>query len=166
VPSVRDVNERTALVFLRVAHASRTLSPLAALLLDLDHFKQINDRYGHPFGDELLKEFANAMRATVRESDLAARWGGEEFALVLPETNAEGGALLAERIREIVESRMVQAPDGTDVRITGSFGVASFPESEELGELLAAADSALYGAKRAGKNRVVISPESIRPQTG
>ena len=161
-------NRRSAEDTLRfeLARSARFGGEICIVLADLDDFKQINDRYGHPFGDELLKEFANAMRATVRESDLAARWGGEEFALVLPETNAEGGALLAERIREIVESRMVQAPDGTDVRITGSFGVASFPESEELGELLAAADSALYGAKRAGKNRVVISPESIRPQTG
>ena len=74
--------------------------------------------------------------------------------------------MLAERIREIVESRMLQAPDGTDVRITASFGVASFPESEEFSELLAAADSALYGAKREGKNRVGISPESLESQIG
>jgi two-component system, cell cycle response regulator len=161
-------NRRSAEETLRfeLSRSARFGGEICLVLADLDDFKQINDRYGHPFGDELLKEFANAMRATVRESDLAARWGGEEFALVLPETSAAGGALLAERIREIVEGRMLQAPDGTDVRITGSFGVASYPESDELGELLAAADSALYGAKRAGKNRVVIAPESISPQTG
>jgi diguanylate cyclase (GGDEF)-like protein len=161
-------NRRSAEDTLRfeLARASRFGGEICLVLADLDDFKQVNDRYGHPFGDELLKEFANAMRAAVRDSDVAARWGGEEFALVLPGTGAEGGALLAERVREIVESRMLQAPDGTDVRVTGSFGVASFPESEELGELLAAADSALYGAKRAGKNRVVVSPESARPRIG
>ncbi len=161
-------NRRSAEDTLRfeLARSARFDGEICLVLADLDDFKQVNDRYGHPFGDELLKEFANAMRATVRESDVAARWGGEEFALVLPGTGAEGGALLAERIREIVESRSVQAPDGTDVKITGSFGVASFPESEEFGELLAAADSALYGAKREGKNRVVISPESLKPQIG
>ena len=136
------------------------------MLADLDDFKQVNDRYGHPFGDELLKEFANALRAAARDSDVAARWGGEEFALILPGTGAEGGLRLAERVRELVESRLVQAADGSNVGITGSFGVASFPESEELGELIAAADSALYAAKREGKNRVVISAESKPPQIG
>jgi len=161
-------NRRSAEDTLRfeLARAARFGGEICLVLADLDDFKLVNDRYGHPFGDELLKEFANAMRATVRDSDVAARWGGEEFALVLPGTSAEGGALLAERVREIVESRMLQAPDGTDVRITSSFGVACFPECEEFGELLAAADSALYGAKREGKNRVVVSPESIKPQIG
>jgi diguanylate cyclase (GGDEF)-like protein len=161
-------NRRSAEDTLRfeLARSARFDGDICFVLADLDDFKQINDRYGHPFGDELLKEFANAMRATVRASDVAARWGGEEFALVLPGTDAAGGTMLAERIREIVESRMLQAPDGTDVRITASFGVASFPESEDFGELLAAADSALYGAKRQGKNRVGISPESLEPQIG
>ena len=161
-------NRRSAEDTLRfeLARAARFGGEICLVLADLDDFKLVNDRYGHPFGDELLKEFANAMRATVRDSDIAARWGGEEFALVLPGTSSEGGALLARRIREIVESRMLQAPDGTDVRLTSSFGVASYPECEEFGELLAAADSALYGAKREGKNRVVVSPESIKPQIG
>ncbi len=102
-------NRRSAEDTLRfeLARSARFDGEICLVLADLDDFKQINDRYGHPFGDELLKEFANAMRATVRESDVAARWGGEEFALVLPGTGAEGGALLAERIREIVESRSV-----------------------------------------------------------
>jgi diguanylate cyclase (GGDEF)-like protein len=161
-------NRRSAEDTLRfeLARATRFGGEICVVLADLDDFKQINDRYGHPFGDELLKEFANALRATVRDSDVAARWGGEEFALVLPGTGAEGGAELANRVREIVEGRMLQAPDGTDVRVTGSFGVASFPESEEVGELLAAADSALYAAKREGKNRVVVSAESVKPRIG
>ncbi len=161
-------NRRSAEDSLRfeLARAARFGGEICVVLADLDDFKQVNDRYGHPFGDELLKEFANALRAAARESDVAARWGGEEFALVLPGTSAEGGMQLAERVRKLVESRLVDAPDGSQVGITGSFGVASFPESEELGELLAAADSALYAAKREGKNRVVIAAESTKPQIG
>ncbi len=161
-------NRRSAEDTLRfeLARAARFGGEICLVLADLDDFKQVNDRHGHPFGDELLREFANALRAAARESDVAARWGGEEFALVLPGTSAEGGMQLAERVRELVEARLVQAPDGSNVGITGSFGVASYPESEELGELLAAADSALYAAKREGKNRVVISAESRPPQIG
>jgi diguanylate cyclase (GGDEF)-like protein len=97
----------------------------------------------------------------VRESDVAGRWGGEEFALVLPGTDAAGGARLAERARVAIEGRRVKMPNGDECSVTASFGVASFPESHELGEILAAADSALYAAKGKGKNRVVVSAESI-----
>ena len=161
-------NRRSAEDSLRfeLARAARFGGEVCLVVVDLDDFKQVNDRHGHPFGDELLKEFANVLRAAARDSDVAARWGGEEFALVLPGTSAEGGVQLAERVRELVEARLVQAPDGSQIRITGSFGVASFPESDELGELLAAADSALYAAKREGKNRVVIAAESTKPQIG
>jgi diguanylate cyclase (GGDEF)-like protein len=109
----------------------------------------------------VLKAFADALRGTVRESDVAGRWGGEEFALVLPGTDAAGGARLAERARAAIEGREVKMPNGDQCSVTASFGVASFPESQELGEILAAADSALYGAKGQGKNRVVVSAESI-----
>jgi diguanylate cyclase (GGDEF)-like protein len=146
-----------------LARAGRFNDEVCLVLADLDDFKQVNDRFGHPVGDEVLKEFAQALRKTVRESDVAARWGGEEFALVLPGTDAAGGARLAERARTIIESQVVQAPDGTKLNVTASFGVASFPEAHELGELVAAADSALYAAKREGKNRVVVSAESLAP---
>jgi diguanylate cyclase (GGDEF)-like protein len=146
-----------------LARAGRFNDEVCLVLADLDDFKQVNDRYGHPVGDEVLKEFAQALRQTVRESDVAARWGGEEFALVLPGTDAAGGARLAERARTMIESQVVQAPDGTKLNVTASFGVAAFPESHELGELVAAADSALYAAKREGKNRVVVSAESLAP---
>ena len=100
-------NRRSAEDSLRfeLARAARFGGEICLVLADLDDFKQVNDRYGHPFGDELLKEFANALRAAARDSDVAARWGGEEFALVLPGTDAEGGVRLAERVRELVESR-------------------------------------------------------------
>jgi diguanylate cyclase (GGDEF)-like protein len=144
-----------------LARATRFSDSVCVVLADLDDFKQVNDRYGHAAGDEVLKAFASALRKTARESDVAGRWGGEEFALVLPGTDAAGGARLAERARAAIEERRVKMPNGDFCAVTASFGVAAFPESHDLGEILAAADSALYAAKGQGKNRVVISAESI-----
>jgi two-component system cell cycle response regulator len=144
-----------------LARATRFGDSVCVVLADLDDFKHVNDQYGHAAGDEVLKAFAGALRATVRESDVAGRWGGEEFALVLPGTDAVGGARLAERARAAIESARVKMPNGDFCGVTASFGVASFPESHELGEILASADSALYAAKGEGKNRVVVSAESI-----
>jgi diguanylate cyclase (GGDEF)-like protein len=145
-----------------LARATRFSDSVCVVLADLDDFKQVNDQYGHAAGDEVLKAFAGALRKTARESDVAGRWGGEEFALVLPGTDAAGGARLAERARAAIEGRRVRMPNGDFCAVTASFGVAAFPESHELGEILAAADSALYAAKGQGKNRVVVSAESIR----
>ncbi len=144
-----------------LARAGRFGDVVCVVLADLDDFKQVNDKYGHAAGDEVLKAFAGALRKTVRESDVAGRWGGEEFALVLSGTDAAGGARLAERARVAIEGREVKMGNGEVVSVTASFGVAAYPESQELGEILAAADSALYAAKGAGKNRVVVSAESI-----
>ena len=144
-----------------LARAARFGDPVAVVLADLDEFKRVNDVYGHPAGDDVLKAFAGALRSTVRESDVAGRWGGEEFALVLTGTDAGGGARLAERARQALEETEISMPNGDVISVTASFGVAAWPESDELGEILAAADSALYEAKRAGRNRVVVSPESV-----
>ncbi len=145
-----------------LARAARFRDSVCVVFADLDDFKQVNDQHGHAAGDEVLKAFAAALQTTVRESDVAGRWGGEEFALVLPGTEADGGARLAERARAAIESRTLRMPNGEELTVTASFGVAAYPESHELGELLAAADSALYAAKREGKNRVVISAESLQ----
>ncbi|MGH3001311.1 MAG: diguanylate cyclase [Gaiellaceae bacterium] len=157
-------NRRSLENTLRVelARAARLREHLCLVLADLDEFKRVNDRYGHLFGDEVLQEFARVLKATVRESDVAARWGGEEFALVLTGTDAPGGARLAERARVHIESSTLAAPgdDEAVVAVTASFGVAAFPDSYELDELIAAADSALYAAKRDGRNRVVVAAES------
>jgi diguanylate cyclase (GGDEF)-like protein len=144
-----------------LARAARFSDSVCVVLADLDDFKQVNDQYGHAAGDEVLKAFAGALRKTVRESDVAGRWGGEEFAMVLSGTDAVGGARLAERARAAIEAEQVKMPNGDLCAVTASFGVAAFPESHELGEILAAADSALYAAKGQGKNRVVVSAESI-----
>jgi diguanylate cyclase (GGDEF)-like protein len=144
-----------------LARAARFGDAVCVVFADLDDFKQVNDKYGHAAGDDVLRAFAAALRKTVRESDVAGRWGGEEFALVLPGTDAVGGARFAERARLAIEGSRVAMPNGDECAVTASFGVASFPESHELGEILAAADSALYAAKGRGKNQVVVSAESI-----
>jgi diguanylate cyclase (GGDEF)-like protein len=147
-----------------IARAARFGGDVCLVVADLDDFKRVNDRYGHPFGDVVLQEFANVLRATAREADAAARWGGEEFALVLPSTDADGGAQLAERARQIFEAQAIRAPDGVDLQVTASFGVASFPEAADHDSLVEAADAALYAAKRAGKNRVGVGTDRVPPK--
>jgi diguanylate cyclase (GGDEF)-like protein len=146
-----------------LARAERFGAPLALILADLDDFKSVNDRYGHPTGDHVLREFAETLRGTVREIDLAARWGGEEFAVLAPGTDLDGAVQLAERIRAALEARVVRAPDGSRIAVTASFGVAAAPAESTPAELVGAADEALYGAKHDGKNRVVARNEAVRP---
>ena len=126
-------------------------------MLDIDDFKAVNDRLGHVAGDEVLRAVAGAMREGRREPDLAARYGGEELALILPGADVDGAARAAERIRSAVEGLDfgLPGPDGEPLRVTLSAGVAVFGHgAEDAADLLAAADIALYEAKRAGKNRV------------
>ena len=147
----------TAALEKELARAKRFGEPLTLVLADIDDFKRFNDRWGHPTGDEVLKDFAGRLQESVREIDLAGRWGGEEFALLLPGTDLEGGRRLAERIRQLVREPRVASPDGTTVLVSASFGVASFPLVADQSQLVAAADAALYEAKRSGKDRVVVS---------
>jgi diguanylate cyclase (GGDEF)-like protein len=137
-----------------IARADRLGTPLTIVLADLDDFKAINDAHGHAAGDEVLREFAAVLRATVRDSDLAGRWGGEEFVLLLPGADAVGGAQLADRIRSTFIERSFPGRDGAVVSVTCSFGVAQHIPGTDERELFAAADRALYRAKREGKNRV------------
>jgi diguanylate cyclase (GGDEF)-like protein len=114
----------------------------------------VNDRFGHPTGDEVLRAVATTLRDAVRQVDTAARWGGEEFAVVLPSTDVDGAAQLAERLRAALAAHDVVGPDGQTLRVTASFGVASSLPGSTPERLVETADDALYRAKRAGKNRV------------
>lgn len=154
-------NRRRAEEVLRgeLARAVRHGGSVAVVVADLDGFKAVNDRFGHPCGDSVLREFARILQDGVREIDLAARWGGEEFVLVLAGTDAAGGAHVAERARAALEARAMLTPAGTPFAVTASFGVAAAPPRGTLEELVAAADEALYEAKRSGKNRVVTAHE-------
>jgi diguanylate cyclase (GGDEF)-like protein len=144
-----------------LARVERFGGPLAVVVVDLDWFKDVNDRYGHPAGDAVLRELAALLREMLRDIDVAGRWGGEEFLLILPGTDLAGAAKVAERIRVALAGRIVLAQDGTPIPVTASFGVAATPGATTAAELFAAADAAMYEAKRAGKNRVQTAPETV-----
>jgi diguanylate cyclase (GGDEF)-like protein len=133
--------------------ADRLETTLTIVLADLDDFKAINDLHGHATGDDVLREFARVLRATVRDSDLAGRWGGEEFLMLLPGADAIGAAQLADRVRSSLAERSFLGNDGTVVSVTCSFGVAQHTPGSDERDLFASADRALYRAKREGKNR-------------
>jgi diguanylate cyclase (GGDEF)-like protein len=146
-----------------LARSRRDHSELVCLMLDLDHFKQVNDTYGHAAGDEVLRELAQRVEAQVRASDVAARYGGEEFVVLLPHTDVAAGEALAQRIRQAVSAEPVSFDGQGQVTVTASIGIASVlpGEGEDLktagDSLLARADVALYRAKAAGRNRVEVS---------
>jgi diguanylate cyclase (GGDEF)-like protein len=138
-----------------VAQAARTLTPLAALLLDLDHFKQVNDVYGHDRGDEVLAAVGVALRNVVRESDFVGRYGGEEFLVLLPSTDQAGALQLGEAVRAAIAA--INLPN-LDRRITASIGVAVLPEhGGDSVTLFRSADRALYSAKRDGRDRIEVA---------
>lgn len=145
-----------------VERANRYRRPLSLLCLDLDHFKQVNDTCGHPTGDEVLRRVGGILHELGRDTDLPARLGGEEFAVLLPETDVEGAVSLAERIRRRVAAEEVEVDEGEALRVTVSVGVASMgggirdPES-----LLQAGDRALYRAKAMGRNRVSLREQPV-----
>ncbi len=144
-----------------LARVERFGGALALVVADLDWFKDVNDRYGHPSGDAVLREFAALLQESLRDIDLAGRWGGEEFLLILPGTDLAGGAQVSERIRLALAGRIVLSADGTPVPVTATFGVAATPPAATAAELFSAADAALYEAKRNGKNRVETAPEAV-----
>jgi len=137
-----------------IARADRLGIPFTLVVADLDDFKDVNDRHGHSVGDDVLREFATILRLTLRESDLSGRWGGEEFVMLLPGTDADGGMQLAERVRASLAERSFHGRDGAAFGVTCSFGVAELQPNDGERALFAAADRALYEAKRLGKNRV------------
>ena len=131
----------------------RDKSPLSTLLIDLDHFKQLNDTHGHLAGDEVLRGFARSLQGNLRQSDIICRWGGEEFILLLKDTGSSTARQLAEKIRQQTEQELFQF-NGVNLRVTTSIGVTELHGDDSLDRLIARADRALYRAKQSGRNRV------------
>jgi len=145
-----------------IATARERQSELAVLTLDLDHFKRVNDTYGHAAGDRVLSVVAKLIGGAFREVDVAARTGGEEFCVLLPDASLEEARVGAERLRGAVESTPIFLPDGSVMVQTVSIGISSYLQSEpDINAALARADVALYGAKEAGRNRVAVAQNGI-----
>lgn len=138
-----------------VGRANRYGKPLTLAMLDIDHFKRINDAYGHAAGDAVLRQVAHVLLEQIRDADFVARYGGEEFVLILPETDVSRALFVAERIRQAVAAASLRLPDGRELSVTASLGIAAFQGDNGSGdELLRHADRAMYAAKEKGRNRV------------
>jgi len=143
-----------------VARTQRYGDPLTVILLDVDHFKHVNDTFGHAAGDIVLAAVGQTIATTARTTDLCARFGGEEFVVALTATGPEGGLLAAERLRAAVEALELHAANGTRIEVTASFGVASCQRGDSLESLIDRADRAMYAAKSSGRNRVVVDADA------
>lgn len=135
--------------------ARRAQQPLACVMIDLDHFKRVNDHFGHPFGDEVLRSVGQILTETCRSEDVVCRYGGEEFVILAPNTLAQAAIELAERVRQVIQAQ-IWSHGGKTVNVTCSAGVADLQNSPPP-TLLEQADAALYQAKHAGRNRVVLA---------
>ena len=156
----RVFNHRVAVEILdqEFARSARHARPCALLFFDLDHFKALNDGYGHPVGDAVLFELAHIAQQTLRQGDALGRWGGEEFLAILPETSREAARQMAERLRTTVAAHLFTGGGG--IRLTCSIGVSVFPDhGTDRETVLSAADSAMYAAKKSGRNRVCVADD-------
>jgi two-component system cell cycle response regulator len=139
-----------------VEQAAARGKPLTALVLDIDYFKSINDTHGHDAGDDVLREFAVRVRKSIRGIDLACRFGGEEFVIIMPETDMAVATIVAERLRRRIASEPFPISQGKALEVTVSAGIATLDAADDTaGTILKRADQALYRAKRDGRNRVV-----------
>lgn len=144
----------------RLEIARRRDQPLALMLLDIDHFKAVNDRHGHEWGDEVLRQIGRTLRRSKRESDFAFRLGGEEFTVIAPMTNMSQAIAAADRLRQLVETTWVEK-DGARIPVTVSIGVAALRADDDATSLFHRADTALYHAKRMGRNNVCVEAAPV-----
>jgi diguanylate cyclase (GGDEF)-like protein len=140
-----------------IVRARRYQTPLALIMADIDHFKSINDRHGHPIGDAVLRETARRLRASIRASDVIGRYGGEEFVIAAPDCDMRNAIALAERFRTCICSLPITVAED-EVEVTMSLGVAATCDMDEADRLIKIADEALYRAKHAGRNKVEVEP--------
>ena len=154
------------IMHLEGARVQRNHQPLLIAQLDLDHFKHINDTHGHDAGDQVLAAFARTVAGYIRSTDILARWGGEEFVLLMVNTTADNGVALLERVRAAVQESVLVMATGASIRVTVSIGVAQLQTGHEtpIG-LLRRADEALYAAKAQGRNRVVLADQTLLETT-
>jgi two-component system cell cycle response regulator len=140
--------------------------PFSVMLFDIDHFKKLNDSYGHAGGDLLLVDLADKMRSGLRQMDSAFRFGGEEFVVLLPETTGEAAMVPAERFRQrIADSWFSMPPEGRPVSFTVSVGIAAHRDGDTVDDMIRHADLAMYAAKSGGRNRVVNFDHLAKPET-
>ena len=146
-----------------VSNAKRQSAPLCGIMTDIDFFKHVNDNYGHAVGDLVLKTIAKIIRSQLREYDIAGRYGGEEFSILLPFTNIEEAKMVAERLRKTIEEKVIDIskvnPESEDktIKVTLSLGVYQMKSNDNDDDLLKKADKALYQAKNTGRNKVVVN---------
>lgn len=161
LPNRRSFFSRAQAEFIRAARYSR---PLSLVMVDVDHFKEVNDRFGHLIGDAALRHISAIMKLCVREADMIARYGGEEFIIILPETDSEGAGFIAERVRKEIEASDFSIDQHGSIRLTVSLGIACMNfgnDYPDLDKLLQSADDAMYRAKKNGRNRVSYSPDFV-----
>src|SRR5690606_14455509 len=146
-----------------IGEADANDAPLCLLIIDIDHFKNFNDTFGHQTGDQVLRLIAMTLKSNIKGRDLAARYGGEEFVAILPHTDLRGAVIVAENIRKAVQAKeLLKRSTGEKLgRITASFGVASYTFGDNSNTFIERADRCLYAAKRSGRNRVVSETELI-----
>lgn len=154
-------NHRTILARLdaEFLRAKRYGSSLSCMMIDVDHFKVINDEYGHQKGDQVIRRVANALRQSVRQVDVIGRYGGDEFLVILPETKAQNAKVAAARIQALFESKKFQVRSEKSISLALSIGISGYPAKDikETKDLVAKADNAMYAAKKMGRNRIVIA---------
>jgi diguanylate cyclase (GGDEF)-like protein len=151
----RDMLEK---IEAEIKRFERTQRPFTVIISDIDHFKAINDNYGHDGGDFILKHISDLVRETIRKQDIVARWGGEEFLFVLPETDIAGGKIIADKIRTKLEEFVFDF-NNQKIPVTMTFGVSAYYSSEDIDDTIKRADTALYKGKETGRNKVVLYSE-------